>query len=92
MGRTIRRSSNYPSQIVRQRFVAASFLMNRMLAIVEEIMQTKKGRDAALDRDIRIANVVDMMVGVFDAPISPTAIQALDAVDRAGDSSEPARK
>lgn len=71
----------YPSQVVRQRFVAASFLMNRMLAIVEEIMQTKKGRGAALDHDVRIANVVDMMVGVFDAPISPTAVQALDAVN-----------
>lgn len=76
----------YPAQIVRQRFVAASFLMNRMLAIVEEIMQTKKGRGAVLDHDARIANIVDMVVGIFDAPISPTAIQALDAVngDRAG--------
>ncbi len=71
----------YPDQVVRQRFVAASFLMNRMLAILEEIMQTKKGRGAALDRDVRVANVVDMVVGVFDAPVSPTAIQALDAVN-----------
>ncbi|ETR78718.1 TetR family transcriptional regulator [Afipia sp. P52-10] len=79
----------YPIPVVRQRFVAASFVMNRMLAILEEIMQTQRERSAAtLDSELRIANVIDMMVGIFDAPVSPSAICALEAINRKRDSAK----
>jgi len=76
-----RSKPHYPRSIRRQRFAAAFRLAVQMLAIIEETAQAGKGRgDTAADGRARIANVIDMVVGIFDAPISPDALLALDAL------------
>lgn len=67
----------YPRQVQHQRFIAATSLMFRMLAILEEVMQAKVGKGIEAESRIRIGNVVDMLVGIFDAPITSPAILEL---------------
>jgi AcrR family transcriptional regulator len=80
----IRSKPYFPRQVQHQRFVAASLVMNRMLAILEEISQAKRGRSSTvLDGQVRVANIIDMVVGLLDAPISPHALVALAALEKA---------
>lgn len=74
------RSKPYlPRPVLNQRFMAATGLLNQMLAIVEALMQNKRQREAALEADIRVANIIDLIVAIFDAPVSPRAVSALAA-------------
>lgn len=76
------RSKPYlPRPVLNQRFVAATGMLNQMLAIVEAVMQTKRPREATLEADVRIANIIDLIVGIFDAPVSPRALSALTAME-----------
>jgi AcrR family transcriptional regulator len=73
----------YPAPIRRQRFAAAFRLAVQMLAFIEETAQASKGRsDSDPGGRARIANIVDMVIGILDAPISPDALLALDAPKR----------
>jgi hypothetical protein len=73
----------YPKQVQHQRFLAALFLMIRMLAILEEAAQGKRSRGAAaVDGRVRVSNIIDMIVGIFDAPISSEALVALAATEK----------
>lgn len=74
------RSKPYlPRPVLNQRFMAATGVLNQMLAIVEAVMQTKRAREATLEADVRVANVIDLLVAIFDAPVSPRAVSALAA-------------
>jgi AcrR family transcriptional regulator len=76
------RSKPYlPRPVLNQRFVAATGMLNQMLAIVEAVIQTKRPREASLEADVRIANIIDLIVGIFDAPVSPRALSALTAME-----------
>jgi AcrR family transcriptional regulator len=75
------RSKPYlPKPVLNQRFVAATAVLNQMLAILEAVMQTKRAKEAALEADVRVANIIDLVVGMLDAPVSPRALSALTAI------------
>jgi AcrR family transcriptional regulator len=77
------RSKPYlPRPVLNQRFMAATGILNQMLAIVEAVMQTKRQREAALEAEVRVANIIDVIVGIFDAPVSPRAVSALAAASQ----------
>lgn len=74
------RSKPYlPRPVLNQRFMAATGVLNQMLAIVEAVMQAKRQREAALEAEVRVANIIDVVVAIFDAPVSPRAVSALAA-------------
>jgi AcrR family transcriptional regulator len=74
------RSKPYlPRPVLNQRFVATSAVVNQMLAILEAVMQARRPKDASLEADVRVANIIDLVVGMLDAPVSPRALSALTA-------------
>jgi AcrR family transcriptional regulator len=77
------RSKPYlPRSVLNQRFMAATGVLNQMLAVVEAVMQTKRRREALLEADVRVANIIDLLVAIYDAPVSPRAVAALAAAGR----------
>jgi AcrR family transcriptional regulator len=76
------RSKPYlPRPLLNQRYVAATAMLNQMLAIVESVMQTKRPREAALEAEVRVANIIDLLVAMLDAPVSPRTLSALAAIN-----------
>ena len=75
------RSKPYlPRPVLNQRYVAATGVLNQMLAILEAVMQARRPKEAALEADLRVANIIDLVVGMLDAPVSPRAVSALVAI------------
>ena len=79
----VRSKPYYPEPVHYQRFTAAARLMIAMLGIIEEMADTRKARDkAAAEKGARVANIIDMVTAILDAPISPDALLAQQALDK----------
>jgi AcrR family transcriptional regulator len=76
------RSKPYlPRPVLNQRFVAATGMLNQMLTIVEAVMQARPPHEAAREANVRVANIIDLVVGILDAPVSPRTLSALTATE-----------
>ena len=61
-------------------------VLSRKTCVVSDcypLFAAKKARDkAAAEKDARVANIIDMVTAILDAPISPDALLAQQALDK----------
>lgn len=66
-----------PASVVRQRFGLAIQMQTHGFAMMEQIISERGAKYDWRMGEIRIANIVDAVSAIFDAPLSPVTVGAL---------------